>query len=146
MCIDLHDSEDIYNRPVIGSAGTPVSHQNHHSASHHLPRRALINPFAPSQLHFKVTSNRRRWAHAFPTGEDLCFYIYRYTNISLLNIDELLSLNPLCDGFSAVYCCYYYRYYHLTIRCHKLAYIHPVFTIFFLNTDQLPWLGWVIID
>ena len=30
--------------------------------------RALINPFAPTQLHFKVTSNRRRWAHAFPTG------------------------------------------------------------------------------
>lgn len=35
-----------------------------------LPRsgRALINPFAPSHVTIKLTSNRRRWTHIFPKG------------------------------------------------------------------------------
>ncbi|XP_059839235.1 GATOR complex protein DEPDC5 isoform X5 [Hypanus sabinus] len=32
------------------------------------PQRALINPFAPSRMPMKLTSNRRRWMHTFPTG------------------------------------------------------------------------------
>ncbi|XP_053383864.1 GATOR complex protein Iml1-like [Mercenaria mercenaria] len=52
-------------RPIVGSAGSPVGHRNflHHYKRH----RALINPFAPSRMQFKMTSNRRRWIHAFPT-------------------------------------------------------------------------------
>ena len=30
--------------------------------------RALINPFDPSRVTIKLTSNRRRWTHIFPTG------------------------------------------------------------------------------
>lgn len=30
--------------------------------------RALINPFAPSHVTIKLTSNRRRWTHIFPKG------------------------------------------------------------------------------
>lgn len=30
--------------------------------------RALINPFAPSNVTIKLTSNRRRWTHIFPKG------------------------------------------------------------------------------
>uniref|UniRef100_F1RLV2 GATOR1 complex protein DEPDC5 n=1 Tax=Sus scrofa TaxID=9823 RepID=F1RLV2_PIG len=30
------------------------------------PQRALINPFAPSRMPMKLTSNRRRWMHTFP--------------------------------------------------------------------------------
>lgn len=35
-----------------------------------MPRsgRALINPFAPSHVTIKLTSNRRRWTHIFPKG------------------------------------------------------------------------------
>lgn len=32
------------------------------------PGRALINPFAPSHVTIKLTSNRRRWTHIFPKG------------------------------------------------------------------------------
>ena len=60
-------SEELqYQRPVVGSAGSPVGHSRAMSGFH--PNRALINPFAPSRLQFKMTSNRRRWVHALPTG------------------------------------------------------------------------------
>lgn len=63
----IEAESDIYLglRPVVGSAGSPVGHRNflHHYNRH----RALINPFAPSRMQFKMTSNRRRWIHAFPT-------------------------------------------------------------------------------
>jgi hypothetical protein len=32
------------------------------------PSRALINPFDPSHVTIKLTSNRRRWTHIFPKG------------------------------------------------------------------------------
>ena len=57
-------------RPIVGSAGSVAGPQPTGLNILYRPRphRALINPFYPSRLHFKVTSNRRRWAHAFPTG------------------------------------------------------------------------------
>ena len=30
--------------------------------------KALINPFDPSHVTIKLTSNRRRWTHVFPLG------------------------------------------------------------------------------
>ncbi|XP_063000132.1 GATOR1 complex protein DEPDC5 isoform X2 [Elgaria multicarinata webbii] len=38
------------------------------SAGGYTPQRALINPFAPSRMPMKLTSNRRRWMHTFPVG------------------------------------------------------------------------------
>ncbi|XP_061458703.1 GATOR1 complex protein DEPDC5 isoform X2 [Rhineura floridana] len=38
------------------------------SAGGYAPQRALINPFAPSRMPMKLTSNRRRWMHTFPVG------------------------------------------------------------------------------
>nr|XP_061792421.1 GATOR1 complex protein DEPDC5-like isoform X1 [Nerophis lumbriciformis] len=32
------------------------------------PQRALINPFTPTRMPMKLTSNRRRWMHTFPVG------------------------------------------------------------------------------
>lgn len=58
------DDDSILYRPIVGSAGSPVGHSRNY---HHKPRKALINPFAPSRMRFKMTSNRRRWVHAFPT-------------------------------------------------------------------------------
>lgn len=39
-----------------------------HALSSLRPGRALINPFAPSHVTIKLTSNRRRWTHIFPKG------------------------------------------------------------------------------
>uniref|UniRef100_A0A8B9GL62 GATOR1 complex protein DEPDC5 n=1 Tax=Amazona collaria TaxID=241587 RepID=A0A8B9GL62_9PSIT len=68
------------------------------------PQRALINPFAPSRMPMKLTSNRRRWMHTFPVG----------VNIKTQNKDSLedavsnspdpiltLSAPPVVPGF----CC-----------------------------------------
>ncbi|CAG9760851.1 unnamed protein product [Ceutorhynchus assimilis] len=44
-------------RMVVGSEGSPP----HES-------KALINPFDPSHVTIKLTSNRRRWTHIFPKG------------------------------------------------------------------------------
>lgn len=42
---------------VVGSEGSPP-----------FESRALINPFDPSHVTIKLTSNRRRWTHIFPKG------------------------------------------------------------------------------
>lgn len=42
--------------------------QNNQSSKIVRPSRALINPFAPSNVTIKLTSNRRRWTHIFPKG------------------------------------------------------------------------------
>lgn len=57
-------------RPVVGSAGPSPTNSNHHQAASSTlrPSRALINPFDPSHVTIKLTSNRRRWTHIFPKG------------------------------------------------------------------------------
>ncbi|KAJ8312500.1 hypothetical protein KUTeg_009873 [Tegillarca granosa] len=61
------DGEDRFlHRPIVGSAGSPVSHSRNLLHNTKRSRRALINPFAPSRMQFKMTSYRRRWVHAFP--------------------------------------------------------------------------------
>lgn len=66
--------ESFYLRRIVGSAESPVGYSRRH-IHQAKSRRALINPFAPSRMQFKMTSNRRRWVHAFPTG-DLFFKKY----------------------------------------------------------------------
>ncbi|XP_023561638.1 GATOR complex protein DEPDC5 isoform X5 [Octodon degus] len=48
----------------IGSAESML----HVRPGGYIPQRALINPFAPSRMPMKLTSNRRRWMHTFPVG------------------------------------------------------------------------------
>ncbi|XP_025163445.1 GATOR complex protein DEPDC5 isoform X6 [Harpegnathos saltator] len=65
---DLTDSEiSPPFRPIVGSAGSPT---NSISQPTNIlrPSRALINPFDPSHVTIKLTSNRRRWTHIFPKG------------------------------------------------------------------------------
>lgn len=50
------------------SAGASIVHGSTHGATIVRPGRALINPFAPSHVTIKLTSNRRRWTHIFPKG------------------------------------------------------------------------------
>ncbi|XP_063239930.1 GATOR complex protein Iml1 isoform X2 [Bacillus rossius redtenbacheri] len=54
-------------RPVVGSAGSP-GNPSHTQNTVIRPGRALINPFDPSHVTIKLTSNRRRWTHIFPKG------------------------------------------------------------------------------
>ncbi|XP_065746617.1 GATOR1 complex protein DEPDC5 isoform X8 [Phocoena phocoena] len=48
----------------VGSAESML----HFRPGGYMPQRALINPFAPSRMPMKLTSNRRRWMHTFPVG------------------------------------------------------------------------------
>lgn len=59
--------DSFFMRRIVGSAESPVGYSRKH-IHQAKSRRALINPFAPSRMQFKMTSNRRRWVHAFPTG------------------------------------------------------------------------------
>ncbi|KAF5306981.1 hypothetical protein FQR65_LT07204 [Abscondita terminalis] len=53
-------------RPIVGSAGSPPPTN---LESKEIRRcKALINPFDPSHVTIKLTSNRRRWTHIFPKG------------------------------------------------------------------------------
>ena len=54
-------------KPIFGSAGSTFDHSN---IKNYLlrPGRALVNPFDPSHVTVKLTSNRRRWTHIFPKG------------------------------------------------------------------------------
>lgn len=61
-------------RPVVGSAGSPPplgldSNEVRRS-------KALINPFDPSHVTIKLTSNRRRWTHIFPKGLELILMFF----------------------------------------------------------------------
>lgn len=51
----------------VGSAESML----HVRTGGYTPQRALINPFAPSRMPMKLTSNRRRWMHTFPVGKFL---------------------------------------------------------------------------
>ncbi|XP_071550419.1 GATOR complex protein Iml1 isoform X2 [Panulirus ornatus] len=58
----------------IGSSGgtSPSEHSQltrNKPTSVHRPGRSLINPFDPSHVTIKLTSNRRRWIHIFPKDQ-----------------------------------------------------------------------------
>lgn len=53
---------------TIETKGLPKTTLNQSVGPIMRPGRALINPFAPSHVTIKLTSNRRRWTHIFPKG------------------------------------------------------------------------------
>lgn len=64
---------------VSGSVGSPgAAGSQLPCPSPARPGRALINPFDPSHVTIKLTSNRRRWSHIFPKGM-LGFYVSIYS-------------------------------------------------------------------
>uniref|UniRef100_A0A8C3KP59 GATOR1 complex protein DEPDC5 n=1 Tax=Calidris pygmaea TaxID=425635 RepID=A0A8C3KP59_9CHAR len=68
------------------------------------PQRALINPFAPSRMPMKLTSNRRRWMHTFPVGMNLKTQNRDSLEDTVSNSpDPILTLSapPVVPGF----CC-----------------------------------------
>ncbi|PVD31681.1 hypothetical protein C0Q70_07099 [Pomacea canaliculata] len=84
---DSWGSDDIpFPRPVVGSAGSPVGHSR--PSGGFPPNRALINPFAPSRLQFKMTSNRRRWVHALPTDAKGLTVQPHHVNSTLTSVSQ----------------------------------------------------------
>lgn len=57
-------------RMVVGSEGSPP-----------IESRALINPFDPSHVTIKLTSNRRRWTHIFPKGISVFLILFTSKHI-----------------------------------------------------------------
>ncbi|XP_067132327.1 GATOR complex protein Iml1 isoform X2 [Centruroides vittatus] len=53
-------------RSIVGSADSHEQINTHKII--HCHSRALVNPFDPSHVTIKLTSNRRRWTHVFPLG------------------------------------------------------------------------------
>ncbi|XP_013864451.1 DEP domain-containing protein 5 [Austrofundulus limnaeus] len=61
----MNDSQRDSSAPgrfTVGSAESTL----HIRPGGYTPQRALINPFTPSRMPMKLTSNRRRWMHTFP--------------------------------------------------------------------------------
>ncbi|XP_038057653.1 GATOR complex protein DEPDC5-like isoform X1 [Patiria miniata] len=52
---------------IVGSANA-IHNLASGSPNHQFVYRTLINPFAPSTMAIRLTSNRRRWTHTFPPG------------------------------------------------------------------------------
>ncbi|GIY15543.1 GATOR complex protein DEPDC5, partial [Caerostris extrusa] len=66
-CRDYFESElSPPSRAIIGSDPSYESNINKQDLTKRL--KALVNPFNPSQITIKLTSNRRRWTHVFPLG------------------------------------------------------------------------------
>lgn len=61
---DSHISESMTMLEKQSQPHSPINQSN----AVVRPGRALINPFAPSHVTIKLTSNRRRWTHIFPKG------------------------------------------------------------------------------
>ncbi|XP_065746616.1 GATOR1 complex protein DEPDC5 isoform X7 [Phocoena phocoena] len=68
----------------VGSAESML----HFRPGGYMPQRALINPFAPSRMPMKLTSNRRRWMHTFPV-ETNSFHLSTGMNPRTQNKDSL---------------------------------------------------------
>uniref|UniRef100_A0A3Q4BZZ3 DEP domain-containing protein n=1 Tax=Mola mola TaxID=94237 RepID=A0A3Q4BZZ3_MOLML len=62
--MDAQRDSSAPGRFTVGSAESTL----HIRPGGYAPQRALINPFTPSRMPMKLTSNRRRWMHTFPVG------------------------------------------------------------------------------
>ncbi|KAB7503203.1 DEP domain-containing protein 5 [Armadillidium nasatum] len=82
-------SSSIVNK--IGSSGTGSPNEFSQAAVHKVPLRpgrSLINPFNPSHVTIKLTSNRRRWIHTFPKGPTGVLIQQHHYQVSPINISD----------------------------------------------------------
>lgn len=64
---DLESEIITFQRPIVGSDPSAETQIKKQELTKNL--KALVNPFNPSQITIKLTSNRRRWTHVFPLGK-----------------------------------------------------------------------------
>ncbi|RXG51242.1 DEP domain-containing protein 5 [Armadillidium vulgare] len=82
-------SSSIVNK--IGSSGTGSPNEFSQAVVHKVPLRpgrSLINPFNPSHVTIKLTSNRRRWIHTFPKGPTGVLIQQHHYQVSPINISD----------------------------------------------------------
>lgn len=92
---DLESEVLMYQRPVVGSDPSAETQANQQELTKNL--KALVNPFNPSQITIKLTSNRRRWTHVFPLGK----VKFSFLCVSSLTIGFLLVLDKKMSLFHA---------------------------------------------
>lgn len=78
---DNKASTETADRPIVGSAGAEPSSRwmidTNLCSMPHPPASSvgtLFNPFKPAEFSVKITANRRRWIHVFPTGKIFSFF------------------------------------------------------------------------
>uniref|UniRef100_A0A8C4D8U4 DEP domain-containing protein n=1 Tax=Dicentrarchus labrax TaxID=13489 RepID=A0A8C4D8U4_DICLA len=78
-------------RFTVGSAESTL----HIRPGGYTPQRALINPFTPSRMPMKLTSNRRRWMHTFPVGPSgEAIQIHHQTRQNMAELQGSLQRDP----------------------------------------------------
>ncbi|XP_052464433.1 GATOR complex protein DEPDC5 isoform X6 [Carassius gibelio] len=85
--VDSQRDSSAPGRFTVGSAESTL----HIRPGGYTPQRALINPFAPSRMPMKLTSNRRRWMHTFPvgpSGEAIQIHHQTRQNMAELQVSE----------------------------------------------------------
>ncbi|XP_042899782.1 GATOR complex protein Iml1 isoform X2 [Parasteatoda tepidariorum] len=86
-------------RTIIGSDPSYESQSNKQCLTRRL--KALVNPFNPSQITIKLTSNRRRWTHVFPLGPTGIFMQqHHYQAIPQISAATLISVEKASHSFS----------------------------------------------
>lgn len=70
---DLQSEIITCQRPIVGSDPFAETQIKKQELTKNL--KALVNPFNPSQITIKLTSNRRRWTHVFPLGKFRILFI-----------------------------------------------------------------------
>ncbi|XP_030607511.1 GATOR complex protein DEPDC5 isoform X3 [Archocentrus centrarchus] len=78
-------------RFTVGSAESTL----HIRPGGYTPQRALINPFTPSRMPMKLTSNRRRWMHTFPVGPSgEAIQIHHQTRQNMAELQDSQQRDP----------------------------------------------------
>ncbi|XP_013763308.1 DEP domain-containing protein 5 [Pundamilia nyererei] len=78
-------------RFTVGSAESTL----HIRPGGYAPQRALINPFTPSRMPMKLTSNRRRWMHTFPVGPSgEAIQIHHQTRQNMAELQDSQQRDP----------------------------------------------------
>ncbi|CAL1579169.1 unnamed protein product [Knipowitschia caucasica] len=83
--LDSQRDSSAPGRFTVGSAESTL----HIRPGGYTPQRALINPFTPSRMPMKLTSNRRRWMHTFPVGPSgEAIQIHHQTRQNMVELQE----------------------------------------------------------
>ncbi|XP_054714786.1 GATOR complex protein Iml1-like [Uloborus diversus] len=97
---DIESEQTPPYRSIVGSDPSYESQVNKQCLTRKL--KALVNPFNPSQITIKLTSNRRRWTHVFPLGPTgLFMQQHHYQAIPQISAATLISLEKaFCNNDS----------------------------------------------
>ncbi|GFR17135.1 GATOR complex protein DEPDC5 [Trichonephila clavata] len=92
------ESETMPPRQIVGS--DPSNESTKYKQELTTKLKAVVNPFNPSQITIKLTSNRRRWTHVFPLGPTGIFMQqHHYQAIPQISAATLISVEKSYNNF-----------------------------------------------